>query len=106
MDVSRFDGRGMFNIGPAVPRVAYVGCHKARNFERMNIGRDGRRNGRQDKPHEHGPDIIDRLRESQLSGAHGLNTLRHPGLDPGSMISSSLWTPDQVRGDEGVGSRG
>jgi hypothetical protein len=25
---------------------------------------------------------------------------RHPGLDPGSIAAPSLWTPDQVRGDD------
>jgi hypothetical protein len=25
---------------------------------------------------------------------------RHPGLDPGSIAATALWTPDQVRGDE------
>jgi len=30
-------------------------------------------------------------------------SLRHPGLDPGSIAAPSSWTPDQVRGDEDAG---
>ena len=32
-------------------------------------------------------------------------SLRHAGLDPASIAAGAEWTPDQVRGDEGVGGR-